>query len=643
MSQKKLAVPKKVRVLFALSQLSDKLRSDVLKDPATGKQWKISTTRTVHLGKGLTVQWKSLYSIFRAAADGTPIPSLHDEKNKKHAVKATIDMYGAGILQVGKHRLRFPQAVLMATSPDMRLRELERNFGSVTIHASLQDELRRIVRRSDFWVEEFIAIARALSSSPDEFQMRLSEKVSTRQIALGDVLPDDHRHWDNLTAPVASSGTLADFIANELASEWASRVARDPVFAFRSIALTFCAPALVPYDLFRKLDKEAKKLILEEALLLEDHFSLVGAFELCAEWILEYPEFSDAGERLLDRLFGDLKRLETACGMFAAAFILSVAKIAEDDMLNPRPAFWRHLAAASHALLVVRSCGVTEIDCESLIEWAMGQSGHAYFLSVFCDFKTDPQWRPEWIDPRFLVADACGRGIGAYLRISENKAPPSWTERINKLRTWINEKHYGVLMHFPAVLEGARRSTLPTVSEMQGVGELYEAFMREPTIDSLIELTPVIQSFGPPHEIIDSFYKVIGIIRADSSRDEEGLVANVIKLLSHVAALLQDTKLANAVAEACIERLAVDERPETVIEAIYRLLECSAAETDKIASSQFLSRMLEHVCYTITKPELLPGIAAMIEELKLVSPELKCALGRALAIARLGASRSVAA
>src|SRR5262249_14749624 len=112
-----------------------------------------------------------------------------------------------------------------------------------------------------------------------------------------------------------------------------------------------------------------------------------------------------------------------------------------------------------------------------------------------------------------------------------------------------------------------------------------------------------------------------------------------LKVLSHVAALLQDTRLANAVAEACVERLAMDERRETVIEAIHRLLECSAAETDKAAARLFLSRMLEQVCYTITKTELLAEIAAWIEELKVISPELNCSLGRALAIAKLGASR----
>jgi hypothetical protein len=178
---------------------------------------------------------------------------------------------------------------------------------------------------------------------------------------------------------------------------------------------------------------------------------------------------------------------------------------------------------------------------------------------------------------------------------------------------------------------------------MKDIGELYAVLMREPSVEHLLRLTPVIQVFGPPREITESLHKIIGIIRADSSADEEGRLTIAIKLLSHVSALLQDAELANAVAEACVERLAIHQQRETVIEAIYRVVECSAAETDKTARHLFLARKLDQVCYMITNPELLAEIVAWIEQLKLICPELNCALGRALAIAKLGASRSVTA
>lgn len=641
MTEKK--IPKRARAFFVLDKLSTKLQSDVLNDTTTAKLWDIPTRRSMQLTPDLTVQSDSVFSIFRAAADGKRIPALVDEKNTKRKVKASIDRHGTGVLEVRKHRIRFLHVLLMSASPEARLSELERILGSLTIHASFQDELRRMAARNDYGVDEFLTIIKALSSSPEEFQMRLSEKASMRRIASSDLLPDDPRHWENLTAPIGASGTLTDFIANELASERAARLARNPILAFRSIALTCSAPALVPFKFFGPLDKQTKNRILEDALLLDDHFSLVTAFELCATWVVDDPDFSDAGERLFDRLFGDLKRLEIVCGMFGAALVLSIAKIAKDEQLNGKPAFWRRLAAASHALLVVRSCGVTETEPLELIKWSMRQSGHAYVSSVLCDFTTDPQWRPEWIDPNMLVADVCGRAGGAWSRIPKDKVPASWTERIDKLSSWINEKRYYFSMQYPAVMQGARRP-VPLLSAVPAdIYELYAELMKEPSLDHLLRMTPAIHVFGPPPEITEAMHKLIGIIRADSSADEDGRVTSAIELLSHVAALLRDTNLANAVAETCIERIAIDERRETAVEAVHRLIECSAAETESAAARIFLSRKLEQLCYTIKKRELLTEIIASIEQLKLISPELNCGLGRALAIAKLGTSRSAVA
>ena len=253
----------------------------------------------------------------------------------------------------------------------------------------------------------------------------------------------------------------------------------NPSSAFRSIALTFSAPALVPHDMIGALDADTRLKLLDEAVRLEDHFSLIGAFELCAAWVEHDPSFVAVGERLLDALFKNMKRLEIACGMFGAALVLAVARIAEHETLKGEPAYWRRLSAASHALLVVRSCGVTEIDHNDLLKWAIGQSGESYFLSILSDFKTDPQWRPEWVDPRFLVADVSGRAIGAFDKIPQDKAPESWKPRIDGVRAWLSENHCELLARLPAVMEGARRQKRPVLAELGFLIEPYERLIKE--------------------------------------------------------------------------------------------------------------------------------------------------------------------
>lgn len=150
-----------------------------------------------------------------------------------------------------------------------------------------------------------------------------------------------------------TSSSLAEFIDDELADEWRARLAADPKHAFGSIALTFASPALVPRSLFEGVDTGTMFELLETACGFADPFALTGAFQICADRLGQDMRFVELGDRLLYRLFGDMDRLDTACQIFAAAFVVSTAHLAEHEFLRGRPPFWRHLAAASHAALAV--------------------------------------------------------------------------------------------------------------------------------------------------------------------------------------------------------------------------------------------------------------------------------------------------
>jgi hypothetical protein len=105
--------------------------------------------------------------------------------------------------------------------------------------------------------------------------------------------------------------------------------------------------------------------------------------------------------------------------------------------LQRRPVFWRRVAGTAHASLIVRVFGGNGIDPDGIISWAMRLFGDACYLSVVSDFAVEPQWRPEWIVPKILVADLFGRAFGAWSRLSQEAAPTSWKERIDKAHAWI--------------------------------------------------------------------------------------------------------------------------------------------------------------------------------------------------------------
>jgi hypothetical protein len=639
----KPVITRRQRVLFALNKLSEALQGDVLADQATRKLWNINVQRIIRIIDGFPIEWGMLFSAFRAAADGEPIPDLADIKGNKLDASVSMDADGAVLIQSATQRLRFSHAILTASDLAVRSTALEKILGDTPVSISEQARLREVVRREHFSFEDFMQVAETLAASPHEFAVRLSGKANDRKVALSDVLPDDARHWSNLTAPRANSDTLAAFIGSELAAERRARLVFNPVSALPSIALTFSAPSLVPFDDMSALDLETRLKMLEGAVHLEDQFSLIGVFELCARWVGQDPRFVSLGERLLDALFLDMKRLETACGMFGAAFVLAFARIAEDESVNREPAYWRRLAAASHALLVVRSCGVTEIDHKELLKWAIAQSGQTYFLSLLSDFSTDPQWRPEWVEARFLVADVCGRALNVAARMPSESVPQGWKTRIEAVRAWVEDNDYQFLASFPAVMEGARRLNKPALEQMQTPIPPYERLINEPTVDHLLLLTPAIHSFGFPPQALTSLYAVVASIRREPLTGGNNLTQHALQLLAHISVLEQEIRLADVVAEASIEQLAFTDERRSTHEAVYRLVECAAADQDHDRAMSTLARRLEQVANVVRNPALLGELADLFEDLKTINPSLSALLGRAIALAKLGASKTRAA
>ena len=292
-----------------------------------------------------------------------------------------------------------------------------------------------------------------LKSSPESFTERLADKLRRQEgenrIAPVDVLPDDDRYWNHLLPPVVGSAMLADYIGKELHAAWQAGLEADSVRALHALATTFAAPELVPRSLLQGVNADAAVAAIEAVSKVEDPFSLVGAFEICADRATEDQRFVALGDRLLDNLFGDMQRLMGACALFGAIFIIATAHFATHKTLQRGPVFWRRLAAAAHASLVVRVCGGNGIDPEGMISWATRLFGDAYFLAVVSDFAVEPQWRPEWILPKILVADLFGRAVGAWRQLPQEAAPPSWKERIEKAYAWIVAEQIGAFAQYP--------------------------------------------------------------------------------------------------------------------------------------------------------------------------------------------------
>jgi hypothetical protein len=120
-------------------------------------------------------------------------------------------------------------------------------------------------------------------------------------------------------------------------------------------------------------------------------------------------------------------------------------------------------------------------------------------------------------------------------------------------------------------------------------------------------------------------------------------ILDALRLIAHVAVMLNDVSLADAVAEASLERLSIKEDRQSVVEAVHRLIECSVADGDRDNNAKIvLARRLEQLGFLVRDRSLLTEVAAYIELLKTIDAGLLTGMGRALAMAKLGTSRSVA-
>jgi hypothetical protein len=640
----------RLRPLFLLEKLSQRLRSDVLADGSIISTCGLTAKRPAHLTDDIVVIRDELFAAFRDAPDAPVAYQLHHPDGAPVDAAISVNEDGSGTVEIADRRMRFSWVTLLSSDVDRRLARLDEFLHRYPLSDDDASSLRALVARADYSDDDFLAAATMLESSPEFFTERLVDKLRRQEgenrIVPVDVLPDDDRYWNHLVTPSDKSATLADYIGKELHAAWRAGLETDPVRALHAFAITFAAPELVPRSLLQGLSADAAAAAIEAVSKLKDPFSLAGAFEICADRADEDQRFVALGDRLLDHLFGDMPRLTGACAFFGAIFVITTAHFATHETLQRRPVFWRRLAAAAHASLVVRICGGKGIDPNQMISWAMRLFGDAYFLSVVSDFVFEPQWRPEWILPKILVADVFGRVVPTWHRLPQDAAPPSWKEQIERVYAWVLQEKIGAFAQYPSVLQGTRRAHRPPLAEFQVIPQVADAFRdlaNDPSVNALLSISPFIEAFGFPNGATGDVEKVLASIRTGPSNEDEETTILALSVLAHIAVLTENAALADGISEVCLERARLTESQGAIFEIVCRLIECTAVIKDRAEAGRTLASRLEILAFIVPASRAAEGLASTIEMLRRIQPELAPLLGRAHAAARLGSPRSAAA
>jgi hypothetical protein len=629
----------KVRAIFALEQLQAGLRSRVLADGSIASRFGIGVNSPVRI-LNKTVDRQHLFARFREAADGkTPAP-LVELSGQEVDARIEVDAAGDGTFKMGGTNIRFPHSALLASDAARRGAYAERMLADYTLTGAHQRELLALTAHPAFSDKEFFQAVGILSATPETFARLFAEKLEQTGGNIGEsqLLPDDPRYWESLTAEPGASPDLRAFIAAELAAERSAQLNAHPPRAFRTLSLSFCAPALVPKELLDELPADSVLAMMEQVAGFDDPFALVGSFEYCAACIDRDPRFAALGDKLLFRLVGDMNWLRRAAAMWAAAFVVATARLALHEHTRSRPVHWRRLAAASHASLVVRTCGVHEIDPSDILAWAVRMRGLEYHCSILRDMAAEPSWRPEWADPGILTADIFSRAYGAFRRIPESVAPATWGECLTKGLEWIKSEKLTLYLTAPAVLEGGlRRSPIRLTDLPPELTEVFQRFIDDPDAENLVAATAATQRHGAPPEIIPAAMETLARIRKGARNLDDRLLRTTLGMAGHLALLTGSGPLADAVVQTVLDCSRGVTRREAADEAAFRIIEASGAMTDPAARETLLCQALLALANILPPNKLLEDLGRLLDALTQVDPNLAAPLARAIHTARLGA------
>jgi hypothetical protein len=629
----------KIRAIFGLQKLPANLRSRTLADGSIASRFGIGVNSPVAI-VDKTVEREQLFARFRDAADGqTPTPLL-DLSGTDLQAGIQIDGAGDGSVKIGNVDLRFPQAGLLTSDAARRQAYAQRMIADHSLTARHETEFLALAAQPQFSEKEFFQAVGLLSATPQTFARLFREKLNQTKGNIGeaDLLPDDPRYWANLTAEPGDSADLQTFIATELLAERRRQLTGHPRRAFRTISLSFCAPALVPKDLFDELAVDTVVPMMEGISKCDDPFGLVGAFEYCAASIDKDPRLAALGEQLLLRLVADMDWLRRAAALWTTGFVIATAALARDDRTRAHPVHWRRLAAATHASLVVRTCGVRDGDPSGILNWAVQMRGLEYHCSVLRDMPIEPSWHPEWADPGILTADIFSRAYGAFHRLPEKLRPANLGERVTKGLEWIERAKLKLFLNAPSVLEGGlRRPPLHLAELPPHLAEVFQSFIDDPGIENLVAAASAAQRHGAPPEIIQPAMQTLARMRTGTTNLDDKPLRVALSMSSHLSLLTSNEALAEAVVQTILDCSRGITRREAAHEAALRIIAASGAIANPTARDALLCQSLLALANILPPNKLLEDLGSLFDALTQVDPYLTAPVARAIHTARLGA------
>jgi hypothetical protein len=253
----------------------------------------------------------------------------------------------------------------------------------------------------------------------------------------------------------------------------------------------------------------------------------------------------------------------------------------------------------------------------------MRERGQEYMLSAFHDMREEPRWQPEWIDAEFLVPDIVGRTYFVLVKLGSG-APSGWSQRIEGIRRWIEDREWDARMYLPSVLQGSRQREMPTLDERMArdMRAAFDDFSRAPSLDGLLGLTSWIELVGLGAEAIPGAKQVLQQLRTDADETRDRKQSAAIAVSTRLAVVNSDNDLAQAVADTYLERFRSEGSDLSITQLVFQLVECAAADSDYKRGLDRLAKRLTALAVALSPGEACSELLALLEILQKIDLQL---------------------
>jgi len=631
----------KIRAQIALQALPPTVEASVIGDGAILSAYQIGAhARSIPLGVETSVTPDALFEALLAAAQGEPVPLVITRNGIPAEAHLRLDSDASAWIQIDSQNVRLPYGALWNPKLDRRREVLTTLLESLSLSAESVRQAHDLIAAADFSTDVFASVTTLLDTAPEEFARRLALQLKSQsQLGENDLLPDDPLYWEQLIPPVRDSKTQQSFIANELAEARSAALNAHPVRYALAMALQFSSSRLVPHELFESLGAEGVFECLKAMSTCNDPYTLAGAFEICARQSAADTRFTSLGDDLLQRLFSDSDGLQRRCSQFGSVFMLATVRLVTHSATRTRPAFWRRLAAAAHASLVVRvmeSTGHTFND--SVMETTIQRRGEEYLLSVYLDIPESPRWNPEWIDSRWLMPELFGRIQPMVDALPPEQQRASWNDKLTAATQWVREQKWMPRIVLPSVTEGERLDVSPTLPEsfQKQVEAIHQALQSEPTARKFNEFSRAVEMAGVPPDGRETLVRTYEQIVNAGGLDHQSF-ADLNWSAARMAAILSIPQLADFVATQLVHGYLRSPRDADIFACVLLLLECYGAQRDRDAGLKVLARQLENLAGQLPQGAAATRLQQALVTLQHLDDELASSLATAANLAKLAA------